>query len=457
MIISPQSYFSRDFCSDFALFGFPIGHSISPEIHQALFALHGADFRYVSVEMPPDQFHHAIDIVGTKLRGFNCTIPHKSEILSHLDTISPVARAMGAVNTVFYQDHSLVGYNTDIDGFAQTLAMDGVSLTGKQVLILGCGGVSRMMAFYAISQQAHVTLCARNQTKAAALAQSLASNMSITAFDTVSGQFDVVLNGTPVGMWPNEDASPLDLSKIHGVSYVFDTIYNPPRTQLLLQAQQLGIQARNGLAMLVLQAAQAQSIWTGLQFSSQQNQAAVLAGSHILAKRRLHDHQKTKNLILIGFMGCGKTTVGKILARNLQMQFLDLDDLIQQQCGMSIPQFFASKGEAAFRALESKLCAQLPQLENTVIATGGGVVTNAQNVSCLQQAGFVVCLLPSFAFLLRNLQNDTSRPLLQNDPQRIRTRQLLEQRLPLYRNAAHTIIEEEGTPEQRAMAVELAI
>ncbi len=457
LTVDANTYFSPEFSADFVLFGYPVHHSVSPEIQSMLFALNNLSHSYVSVEMPPERIDEAIESARGKVRGFNCTIPHKVSVIPHLDGISDIANDMGSVNTVLCENGKLIGSNTDILGFSEALALDNVTLTGKRVLILGSGGVARMMGYCACQKGAHLTFAVRNADRAKPLSDELTARFStdvnVVSIDEVCGSFDVVLNGTPVGMWPNDKASPIDLTCLDGVEYVFDTIYNPSETALLRQAESLGIPCRNGMAMLVLQAAYAQTIWVGAKFSDSQKREATNKGEHILAVRRLYDNRKRENIILTGFMGTGKTTVGRILAENLGFEFLDLDAYIEERAGMTIPEIFERYGESEFRRMETDAVKSLSDTKNTVIATGGGVVTRAENLPLLKSLGVVCCLMPSDEFWMSNVKRDEGRPLLKNDPTLSGAKELLASRMDAYLSA-DIILSAEGEADSRAFALE---
>jgi len=459
MTINAKEYFSDLFSEDLLLFGYPVRHSISPELQAALFALNGLNYSYVSVEMPPEQIDEAIEAARRKVRGFNCTIPHKTAVLKHLDSISPLAQDMGSVNTVACINGKLHGHNTDILGFQASLELDNISLAGKNVLILGYGGVSRMMAYAAADKKAHVTLCGRDLNKAEVLASELrvrfGTEIKTAQIEGIRGSYDIVLNGTPVGMWPHGGISPIDLTKLQNVSYVFDTIYNPSRTEFLRQAEQLHIPCRNGMAMLTLQAAYAQTIWVGAEFTDEQKRKAIEAGEHLLAARRLRDNRRKENIILTGYMGTGKTTVGKLLAKNMGMTFVDMDAQITEVCGMSINDIFAHHGEAYFRQVETDVLRSLCDKTNCIIATGGGVVVTKENIPLLKQCGVVVCLMPETdEFWMKNVRCDTSRPLLRDDPDLSAAKARLESRKPMYLESADIVITDIGDAKDRAFSIE---
>lgn len=259
---------------EFGLTGFPLGHSMSPIIHKELFKINGVDATYVLKEVNPDSFSQGIDELK-KLNGFNVTIPHKTNIISFLDGLSERAELFGAVNTVDNKNGFLTGYNTDCFGFLRALEMAGIELKGR-VLLCGSGGVSRMFAFESVLAGAELTIAVRdadvdagNQIKSE-IEDKLKKEIEVITLDKVDGKYDVLINGTPVGMFPNVDACVLPEEKIKKCSAVFDAIYNPMETQLLKYAKAAGAKYSNGLPMLVWQAAVAQEIWLGVKFTMEQ-------------------------------------------------------------------------------------------------------------------------------------------------------------------------------------------
>lgn len=258
----------------FALAGFPLGHSMSPVIHRELFKINGKDASYELKEISPDGFSQGIEVLK-KFRGFNVTIPHKTNIIPFLDELSERAELFGAVNTVDNRNGYLTGYNTDCFGFLRALEMAGIELKGN-VLLCGSGGVSRMFAFESVLAGASLTIAVREADVDAAnqikneIAQKLDKTIDVITLDEVSGEYDVLINGTPVGMFPDSNACVLPREKVQYCRAVFDAIYNPMETLLLKYAREAGAKYSNGLPMLVWQAAVAQEIWFGVKFTMEQ-------------------------------------------------------------------------------------------------------------------------------------------------------------------------------------------
>ena len=263
----------------FALTGFPLGHSMSPVIHRELFKINGFDASYELREISPDSFSQGIEVLKN-FKGFNVTIPHKTAIIPFLDKLSERAELFGAVNTVDSKNGILTGYNTDCFGFLRALEMAGIELKGN-VLLCGSGGVSRMFAFESVIAGAKLTIAVRDADVDAAnqikkeVADKLNKTVDVITLDEVSGEYDVLINGTPVGMFPNVDACVLPKEKVQSCKAVFDAIYNPMETLLLKYAKECGAKYSNGLPMLVWQAAVAQEIWLGVKFTMEQVKSVI--------------------------------------------------------------------------------------------------------------------------------------------------------------------------------------
>lgn len=258
----------------FGLIGYPLGHSMSPLIHRELFKINNIDAGYELVEINPENFTNAFEAVKG-FDGFNVTIPHKIAVIPQLNALSERAELFGAVNTVENKNGVLTGHNTDCYGFLRALAMAEIGLKGK-VLVCGCGGVSRMFAFETILAGADLTIAVRDADVEAGqqIVDEIESKLGKTAklirLDEVDGAFDLIINGTPVGMHPNTDACVLPKEKVLKAKAVFDAVYNPLETKLISYAKDAEIKFSNGLPMLVWQAAVAQEIWFGVKFSNEQ-------------------------------------------------------------------------------------------------------------------------------------------------------------------------------------------
>lgn len=258
----------------FCLIGYPLGHSMSPLIHKELFKENGIDASYELVEIDPAVLNDSFESLK-QYRGFNVTIPHKIGIIPALDKLSDRAELFGAVNTVDVKSDCITGHNTDCFGFLRALEMADIKL-GGEVLLCGSGGVSRMFAFESILAGANLTIAVRDADIDAAnlikkeIEDKLGKTAKVITLDEVEGEFDLMINGTPVGMHPHVDACVLPKEKVQKCKGVFDAVYNPMETMLIKYAREAGIKCSNGLPMLVWQAAVAQEIWFGVKFTMEQ-------------------------------------------------------------------------------------------------------------------------------------------------------------------------------------------
>ena len=339
------------------LLGRRLGHSYSPQIHACL-----GDYSYDLFEKEPEEIEDFLK--NGDFTGINVTIPYKKDVIPYLDELSPTARKMGSVNTIVRrQDGTLFGHNTDYFGFTSLVKHSGLSVAGKKVLVLGSGGTSNM-AVKALEDLG---------AKAVVISRSGENN-----YQNLSRHTDAaaVVNATPVGMYPNVGVAPLNLEVFPALEGVLDVVYNPARTQLLLDAERLGLACENGLWMLVAQAKEAAEYFGGKPLPD-----SLIASIHQKLSSQM------KNIILIGMPGCGKSTIGKMLAQRLDRTFVDADQEIETLAGKSIPSIFAEDGEEAFRSWETQVCQNLGKQSALVIATGGGCVTRQRNYPLLHQNG----------------------------------------------------------------------
>ena len=423
----------------YALFGWPLGHTMSPDLHALLFDAAQTDADYIAVAVPSETLEQALRLARQKLKGLNLTIPHKKAVIPLLDAVDPSAFELHAVNTVQFDSGQAIGYNTDIFGFAASLEKDGVPLRDKKTLLLGYGGAAAVMGYHCAQAGAQLFITGRNLEKAARLCEQLLSSFpkaKIQACRKIPRDISLVINGTPLGMFPREDKKPLHFLP-HKTEYVFDAIYNPPRTALLRMANEGHVRARNGIYMLVLQAAAAQTIWNGTQFEDavyDQVARRVLAK---MAVKRLHEKYHKQNIVLCGFMGSGKTTVGRKLARLTGLEHIDADVYLEQQSGKTIPQIFAEEGEQAFRDLETRYLRELCSKEGIVLSLGGGAVLRPENVRMIRKTGFLIHLDTPFFRIVKNLSGSSHRPLLDQSSNKLdETRRLYNERKHIYRRAA---------------------
>ncbi|MHC1786747.1 MAG: shikimate kinase [Christensenellales bacterium] len=346
----------------FGLIGEHLDHSFSPQIHALL-----GTYAYQLIALSPAELPGFMQ--GTALEGFNVTIPYKQAVIPYLSALSPAARAIGSVNTVIRRpDGSLYGDNTDAYGFLRLLG-DAGALRGRKALILGSGGASRTVQWV---------------LREAGLAPVIViSRRGESHYGTLDRHRDAALlvNTTPVGMYPRVQDSPLSLAGFDSLRLVIDLIYNPARTRLLLEAERLGIPCRGGLLMLAAQAQRASELF------HQRQPGEDISETITEALRR-----RTLNLALIGMPGCGKTSIGRELAKLSGRPFLDTDEIAAVQAGMSPAAYIRANGEGAFRALETSVLAQACRESGGIIATGGGVVTQPGNLDLLRQNSRIVLL-----------------------------------------------------------------
>ncbi len=345
----------------YGLLGEHLGHSYSPQIHALL-----GEYEYRLFERAPEEVERFL--TEEDFGGINVTIPYKKTVIPYLTEISDAAKKIGAVNTVVRTSEGLRGDNTDYYGFSYMLRQSGIDAAGKKCLILGSGGASVTAAAVLTDLGAQPLVISRN-------GENNYKNLHRHA------DAAVIVNTTPVGMYPNNGQSPVDLTRFPYLEGVADVIYNPRRTALILQAEDLGIPAVSGLSMLVAQAKRANELFFDHPLPDGITESVIV-------KIR----QKMENVILIGMPGCGKSTAGQALADGLGLAFADTDEVIREMTGRTPAEIIKSDGEEAFRQIEHEAVCAVGKKSGTVIATGGGVVTRPENRDPLRQNGTVIYL-----------------------------------------------------------------
>ena len=379
----------------YGLLGETLGHSFSPQIHACL-----GDYEYKLFEVAPEDLGDFL--CSGSFEGLNVTIPYKKAVMPYLAEISENAKAIGSVNTItVLPNGTLRGDNTDYDGFLYLVRRSGIAVNGKKALVLGTGGASLPVKKVLSDLGAHEVISI--------------SRTGENNYQNLEKHFDadLIVNTTPVGMYPNNLQAPLSLDGFSHLSGVLDIVYNPQKTQLILDAEQRGIPAFSGLTMLVAQAKRAAELFLNTNIDDRKNDEIYETLS-----------RQMKNIVLVGMPGCGKSTVGKVLAKRRSRPFFDADQEIVKRAGKSIPEIFQTEGESGFRKIETEVLFDLCRQSGAVIATGGGAVTVPQNHDILRQNSLVVFLNRDIAVLPTN-----GRPLSeQND-----LHEMFRQRLPLYR------------------------
>lgn len=364
----------------YGLIGESLSHSKSKEIHELL-----ADYTYNLRDIKNNELDEFFNL--KKFKGINVTIPYKEVSMKYLDEIDELAKEIGAVNTIVNRNGRLIGYNTDYLGFNYSLNFYGIDLKDKKVLILGSGGASKML---------QKLLMDKGAKEFVVISRSTENNYeSIEKF----ADFEVIINATPIGMYPNNMECKVDLTKFNKLEDVIDLIYNPLKTKLILDAEKLNIKTMSGLMMLVAQAFFACELFLNKKL----DESLIIK----IYKKLKFDME---NILLIGMPSCGKTSMGMMLAEKLKRDFYDTDDLIvKEEEGKTIPEIFEEKGEDYFRDIESKILKDLSERNGIVIVSGGGTPLREENRDYISQNSLVI-------YLNRDLENlETSgRPLSKN-------------------------------------------
>ena len=442
----------------YGLIGEHLGHSFSREIHGRL-----SSDPYELCELAPSEL--ASFLQRRDFRGINVTIPYKQAVMPYLDELGESARGAGAVNTIVNRDGKLYGYNTDYDGFLALARHAGVDFSGARVVILGAGGAAKAVAAAARSLgAASIVNAVRRPSK---------GQLQISDAESYRG-CNIIVNATPVGMYPTWQDSPVDLPSLlplMDLRGVLDCIYNPLRTRLVLSVpsapaatavppvtvaarghvngrgprERVGgmseaklsggtgtapaaeVPAEGGLYMLVAQAVKAREFFTGESITDE-----------VIEREYRHLLHRKLNIVLCGMPSCGKSTVGRALADATGRRFVDTDEIIALQAGMEIPDIFEREGEDGFRIRETAAIESIAPEQGLIISTGGGAILKDENVRLLRHNG-LICLLD------RDLQLLTpggGRPLSRN---RAALEALYARRMPVYRRAAEVIIDNNGS------------
>ena len=404
-----RDYQSRRTGKRCGLLGRTLGHSYSPQIHAQW-----GGYAYRLYEKEPEELGGFLQ--SGDFDGLNVTVPYKKAVIPYCAELSDTAKAIGSVNTLIRRgDGSLYGDNTDAFGLESLMSHAGMAVCGKKALVLGSGGTS-------------ATACAVLK-KLGAAEIAVISRRGADCYENLDRHSDahLIINTTPVGMYPHNGEQAVDLRLFPHCCGVVDVIYNPARTALLLQAEALGIPHAGGLYMLAAQAKRSAELFTGIPMDDSE----IARVTQILRRQML-------NIILVGMPGSGKTTVSRLLGKRLNRKIIDTDAQIEARAGMSVSDIFAKCGEAHFRALETEVLREAGKQSGKIIATGGGCVTRAENYPLLRQNGIIVWLERDVALLARD-----GRPLSQSGD----LRQMYEKRRPCYERFADVRVDNNGPLE----------
>lgn len=388
----------------YGLIGEKLGHSFSKDIHERI-----ADYTFDLIPLSKEEFKTFME--KKEFTALNVTIPYKKNVIPYLDEMDEHAKAIGAVNTIVNRDGKLKGYNTDFTGFLYMVKKHNVHMEGKKVLIIGNGGASA--AIQAVVQH--------ESAGSMVIVDVVPGNGAISYDEMFSSHLDaeIIINTSPIGMYPRIGNAPIDISMFHKCEAVLDVIYNPILTRLCFEAQEMDIKRVNGLEMLIAQAKQSVEFFLDKSIDDQ-----------IIDDIYQDMLRERCNIVLIGMPSAGKTTIGKMLENRMQKEFIDLDDIIIEKAGKSIPEIFEESGEAGFRAIETEAAIEVSKLNNKITATGGGTIKHKVNMDYLRQNGITIFIDRDVDKLI---SSDPNRPLSKSSDALAK---MHAERLPLYQKYA---------------------
>jgi len=406
---------------EYACIGEHLKHSFSKEIHNEL-----ADYEYEIKEIASDELESFA--LKADFKAINVTIPYKELIMPYLYKIDEHASSIGAVNTVVNKNGKLYGYNTDFYGMSELIRHAGISVLGKKAAILGSGGTAKTATAVLKALGASEILLVSRKTEI--------GKISYTELYNNHADTEIIINTTPVGMFPSTDASPIDPTRFKSLSGVIDAVYNPLRTTLISRSRELGIPAEGGLYMLVAQAVRASEIFLDTKYPEGELERVY---SKILRKK--------ENIVLIGMPSSGKTTLGRQLSFTLGRELYDSDEIVSRNTGMEIKDIFSRYGETKFRQFECDAISELSLKNGSVISTGGGAILNRKNIFSLKKNGILI-------FLDRDLEDlvaTSDRPLSSD---RAALEKRYYERLPIYKSVADITLKVKGSPAELAKKLE---
>ncbi len=387
----------------YGLLGGKLAHSFSPLIHSVY-----GNYEYTLFPVAPEDLSSFFR--ERCFDGINVTIPYKQTVIPFCDNLSPIAKRLNSVNTITVKNDVLCGDNTDYAGFSYLLKKGGITVQGKKTLILGSGGSSHTVQAVCEDEGAREIV--------------VVSRTGKVNYENLFSHADaeVIINTTPVGMYPDNGKSPVDLGQFPKLEAVADIIYNPQRTALLLQAEKLGVKHINGMPMLAAQAKYSSELFTGTSLDDALIEKAV----DVVSKA-------TRNIVFIGMPGSGKSTIGAMIAKKLGRKFFDTDKMVKKISGRTPAEIIKTDGEPTFREIEKQAALEAGKQTSAVIATGGGIVLDDRNIDALRQNGYLI-------FLDRYIDNleTKNRPLSSGADA---LKKLYDKRYPLYKKYADMTVD----------------
>ena len=441
------------------LIGNPVKHTMSPLIHNSLASMTGINMVYVPFEVKEKELKNAIKgAVALDIQGMNVTIPYKTDVIPCLEDVDPLAKAIGAVNTlVRTANGGFKGYNTDMTGLYHAMQDEGIELKDQTVVILGAGGVARPTAFLCANKGAKkVYILNRTFEKAVDVADEVNLALELTDSDEkvvpmLLGDYRKVLETedsfiaiqcTSVGLFPDVNSAVIEDEEFYKkVSSAMDLVYRPLQTKFLKLAKEAGARTFSGLKMLLYQGIDAYELWNedkGIKISKEQ--------ADEIYKSMMLEVVGASNIVLEGFMGSGKSTVSELLSEKLMLELIDTDEVIEDTEGRTINEIFETEGEASFREMETDLLEAIDSdhWREFVISLGGGMPVKEENRELLRKIGKVVYLRAKPETIFERVKDDDKRPLLKTEDPLAKIEELLEKRAAFYEDVADMIIDTDG-------------
>lgn len=430
------------------LMGNPVEHTLSPVIHNEISRQMNISSVYMPFRVENDLVENAVrGAYALNVLGLNVTVPHKNAVMDYLVDVDDAAMHIGAVNTLVRDEgkHGYKGYNTDMLGLQRQIHDYGISLSGQTVVVIGAGGAAKAVVYMCLLEGANkVYILNRTLSKAEEIVRSMSlvkqihSTTSIIALDitdvsAIKEDSVIAFQAISIGLYPNVNEVAIDSPAFYEkVKTGVDLIYTPANTMFMKLVREHGGRAYNSLKMLLYQGVAAYELWHNITVPQD-----IVENIYDILQQKVYT-----NYVLIGFMGSGKTTFGKALAKELGMDFLDTDEYIEKIEGKSIPQIFDEQGESGFREIETQTLRKLKgHIHNTVIATGGGMPLRDENRVLLKEIGTVCYLTATSEEIYDRIKDDTNRPLLQTDNPYERICTMMYDRKPHYLAACDKIID----------------